>query len=307
MNAQTLRRSLAAAGVLLAGVSGVRAAFRDPLWSARAAALGGAFTALGDDPTAAFYNPAATTEMKSPAANFTYAKLFTGLDEVNVSLSQFAYVRPLKSFNVLSVGWGSVSASNLRREDTVTFGAAHLFRDLGDIGNLAVGVSGRLLSQSFTLDNRTSSDPVFRDGRTRNDFALDVHIHLAEVDALSRNMALGLSVRGINRPDIGFASKDKLPMEAVLGLAYRWRNCTLPLDIVQRGSNVTPEAGVEARFAADHLALRMGSDTHSIGTGLGYRYERPTGLVLSFDYAFLWPLNIQGTSGSHRATLGVRF
>ncbi|HNI56708.1 MAG TPA: hypothetical protein PKZ00_03925 [Elusimicrobiota bacterium] len=37
------------------------------------------------------------------------------------------------------------------------------------------------------------------------------------------------------------------------------------------------------------------------------RYERPNGLVLSFDYAFLWPLNIQGTSGSHRATLGVRF
>lgn len=293
---------------MLALVAGsAEAAFRDPLWSARAAALGGAFTALGDDPTAAFYNPAATTELKSPAANFTYAKLFAGLDEVNVSLSEFAYVRPLKSFNVLSVGWGSVSASGLRREDTVTLGVAHLFRDLGDLGNLSLGVSGRWLSQSFTLDNRTSSDPVFRDGRTRNDFALDLHAHVTEVDALSRNLALGVSLRAVNRPDIGFASKDKLPMEAVLGLAYRWRNCTLPLDIVQRGSDVTPEAGLEARFAADHLSVRFGSDTHSLGTGLGYRYERPNGLVLSFDYAFLWPLNIQGTSGSHRATLGVRF
>jgi hypothetical protein len=92
-----------AATAMLALVAGsAEAAFRDPLWSARAAALGGAFTALGDDPTAAFYNPAATTELKSPAANFTYAKLFAGLDEVNVSLSEFAYVRPLKSFNVLS-------------------------------------------------------------------------------------------------------------------------------------------------------------------------------------------------------------
>lgn len=299
-------RRLIVLAAVLALSAGARAAFRDPLWSARAAALGGAMTALGDDPAGAFYN-AATTPEGSAAAQFTYAKLFTGLDEVNLSLSQFAYVRPLKAYNGISLGWGSVSASRLRREDTVVLGFAHLFRDWGGLGNVAVGASARLLSQSFTLDDRTASDPVFADGRSRQDVAVDLHAYMKDVSPRSPGLSLGLSLRGINRPDVGFLTQDKLPLETVLGLAYRWKNLTFPLDVVVRDSDVTPQFGVESLHAGERLALRLGSDTHSVGTGLGYRIDRSRGLSLKFDYAFLWPLNIEGTSGSHRATLGVRF
>ena len=36
----------------------VQAAFMDPYWSARVAALGGAFTAIADDASGVYYNPA---------------------------------------------------------------------------------------------------------------------------------------------------------------------------------------------------------------------------------------------------------
>jgi hypothetical protein len=114
-------------------------------------------------------------------------------------------------------------------------------------------------------------------------------------------------LRAINQPDVGFATRDTLPMEVALGLAYRWGNYVFPVDLVHRKSTVTPQFGVEGHFADDRLSLRLGSDTHQIGTGLGYQYSLSPRLVLAFDYAFLWPLNVQGTSGSHRATVGVKF
>ncbi len=295
-------------GLLLApGFRSAHAAFRDPLWTARSAALGGAFTAVNGDPTSVFYNPATAVHMTRPAANFTYAKLFAGLDEVNLSLNQFAYARPLKSFSVVTVGWGSVNASGLRREDTAILGFSHLFRDTGGLGEIAVGVSGRYLSQSFTLDARTVGDPVFKNGRTRGDFALDLHAFLPVVSALSENLAAGLSLRAVNRPDVGFSSKDRLPMESVLGVLYKWKNFAFPVDLVHRGGELTPEMGAEASFVENRFALRLGTDTDQVGAGLGYRRTLSPRLALSFDYAFLWPLKIEGTSGSHRATIGVSF
>src|SRR4051794_35336743 len=60
------------------------AVFQDPYWSARVAALGGAFTAVADDPAGVFYNAAATTQIKRRAGSFSYARLFTGLDGVKL-------------------------------------------------------------------------------------------------------------------------------------------------------------------------------------------------------------------------------
>jgi hypothetical protein len=294
------------AGVLcLAGLG--HAAFKDPLWSARVAALGGAYTAMGDDPTAAFYNPAAAVEMENKAANFSYAKLFTGLDEVNLSLNQLAYAHPLGSLGTLTAGWGSVVAGGLRREDTFTLGGAHVFKSVKYVGDISVGASLRYLSQSYTLDERTTSDPVFKDGRASADLAVDLHLYAPSLAAGEGQLAGGISLRALNQPTVGLASDEKLPLEVALGVKYQWRNLKFPLDIVKRESDVTPQVGVEALFSRDRLALRAGTDTHQIGTGLGYQHPLRDSLFLSFDYAFLWPLELKDTSGSHRASVGVKF
>jgi hypothetical protein len=300
------------AGILFVGWGSVflappaHSAFKDPLWSARVAALGGAATALAGDPSAAFYNPATAVTMQDRATHFTYAKLFTGVDSVNLSLNELAYVQPLRGFNVLTAGWGSVIASDLYREDTLTVSGAHLFRELKGVGSLATGLSLRFLSQRYTLDQRSAGDAVFQEGKNRQDLAVDAHVYLPALPTLP-GLSAGLSVRALNRPDVGFAEEDKLPTEVALGALYQWKNFRFPVDLVSRKSEQTPHFGVEALFVQKRLALRAGTDTHQIGTGVGYQYRLGGPISLSIDYTFLWPLELQNTSGSHRATVGLQF
>ncbi len=284
----------------------VHGAFEDPLWSARVAALGGAATALNAGPVAAFYNPASVVAQENTEVEFTYAKLFAGLDNVNLSLSELSYLQTLPGDNVLTAGWGSVSASGLRREDTLAIGASHLFQDVKWIDKIAAGATFRYLSQSYTLDPRSAGDPVFQDGTSRSDVAIDLHAFVPEIPRVP-SLKAGLSIRSLNQPDVGFSETDKLPLEVAVGAHYRWKNMAFPLDLVFRGGDATPQLGIEALFLKDRLALRGGTDTDQIGTGVGYSHELGAKRALVFDYTFLWPLNLQDTSGSHRATLGVRF
>lgn len=284
----------------------VHGAFKDPLWSARVAALGGAATALEAGPVAAFYNPAAVVSQKEKEAEFTYAKLFAGLDDVNLSLSELSYLHPLVGNTVLTAGWGSVNASGLRREDTLAIGVGHLFQDVKWIDKISAGATVRYLSQSYTLDQRTATDPVFKDGSRRSDIAIDVHGYVPEVPYVA-DLSAGLSVRSLNQPDVGFSEKDTLPLEVSLGALYRYKKINFPVDLVFRHGDLTPQVGVEALFFKERLALRGGTDTDQIGTGVGYTHDIAEKVGITFDYTFLWPLNLQDTSGSHRATLGVRF
>ena len=306
MNRSLLRRSIGWWGFLFFGVLG-HGAFQDPLWSARVAALGGAYTTMGDDATAAFYNPAATVAMEHPTAQFSYAKLFTGLEEVDLSLNNLAYVHPVGEWGVLTAGWGSVVAGGVRREDTLTVGGAHLFKNIPYVGDVAVGMSLRHLSQSYTLDQRTTNDPVFQEGRTKSDVAVDAHVYVPPVPVGHGRVSTGISFRALNAPDVGFATAETLPVEIALGVQYQWGRYSFPVDIVTRSGEVTPQFGVEALFLENRMAIRAGSDTNQVGAGLGYQHQLNDRLGLSFDYAFLWPLELKETSGSHRATVGIKF
>lgn len=289
-------------------VTPLRAAFEDPLWSARAAALGGAFSTIGDDPTGAFYNPAAVAAARPWGANFGYAQLFTGLDNVDLSMSQLAYVHPLPEGTAISIGWGSVVAGGLRREDTVVLGVAQRIENVPAIGILSAGASLRYLSQKYTLDAaRSAGDPVFRDGNQRGVVAIDVHAHVPEMDPLLEGLSMGLSVRGLNNPDVGLGSEARLPTEVVFGLKYDFKRWSLPMDMVARDGEIEPHLGVEGRVARDRVALRAGTDTHQAGVGFGYAHPLGQSTQLQMDYTFLWPLEVEGTSGSHRATIGLRF
>lgn len=298
--------ALVCGGMVWAMAVGTQAAFEDPLWSARVAALGGASGAVDTGASSAFYNPAAAVLNDKHEVHFTYAKLFAGLDDVGLSLNELGYFHPLKGNNVLAAGWGSIVASNLRREDTLALSGAHLFENVKVVGDLSTGLTLRYLSQSYTLDERTAGDPVFSEGRTQGDFALDVHAYVPVVPKLPE-LSLGLSLRSLNQPDVGFSEEDTLPIEMVLGGLYKWRNFSIPADLVLSEGELTPQVGVEGLYFQDRLALRGGTDIDQVGLGVGYNHEMGGKRFLLFDYTFLWPLNVDDTSGSHRATLGVKF
>lgn len=294
-----------------AALEDAKAAFLEPYWSARVAALGGAFTAISNDATASFYNPAAAVGMDRKQASFSYAKLFSGLDGVKLGLNHLAYMQPLMNRQaVLGFGWGSFNADALYREDTFALSYAQSIKGLlgkNYGGDLSVGMTVKYLGRSFSLNDYSASDPVFKDGAGMHTFALDLHFLSVPSPKYLPGVTVGLTIRNVNRPNIGYQDTENLPTEYDWGLAYRWRNVVFPVDIVQRNGGIRPKFGMEWWLMNDHLAVRMGGDIGQVATGFGYQYDLTKHFSVVFDYAFMWPLQLDGTTGSHRATLGVKF
>ena len=67
----------------------------------RANAMGGAFTAVGNDASSLYWNPAGVASLEKYEAMFTYTSLFKDL---NINLNYFALVIPVE-------GWGNFGVS----------------------------------------------------------------------------------------------------------------------------------------------------------------------------------------------------
>ncbi len=109
------------------------AAFKDTGWSARSAGMGGAYTAVSDDSGGILYNPAGIVQAENYELNFMYAKLFTGLDAVDLGLNYGAFIIPTKIMGTFGLNWANFIAADLYREDTVTITYA---RNLNELINL---------------------------------------------------------------------------------------------------------------------------------------------------------------------------
>ncbi|OGR96209.1 MAG: hypothetical protein A2902_03090 [Elusimicrobia bacterium RIFCSPLOWO2_01_FULL_64_13] len=291
--------------------SKARSAFLDPYWSARVAALGGAFTALSDDPAGTLYNAAATVKVKRPKVHFTYARLFQGLDEATLSLSQFGYVHPVSAKAAFGLAWASFETKDLYREDTGVLTYARRLEDwlagFGYKGEFSLGVSVRYLTQAFHLDERTRRDPVFINGGRNQAYTVDAHIYAAPDPEQLEGLSLGLSLRSLNQPNLGYRQTERLPKEVAAGLLYRWDRYALPVDVTLRANEITPHMGLEAEFLDKSFKARVGSDLDQVGTGFGIGFPITRRIAVAVDYGFLWPLKIEKTAGSHRATVGLEF
>ncbi len=285
------------------------AAFQDPYWTARVAGLGGAYAGISDDSAGIFYNAAGTAKAESADIQFTYAKLFAGVDEVKLSLNHLSYIRPMGSYGVLGLGWGNFTSADLYKEDTILLSYALNLKGLAEKihlrGDISAGIGVRYLRRKFDLDARSSADPVFRDGSQKQAAAVDAHV-MVEPEQIE-GFKIGLSAKGINRPDVSYQDGEKLPMEITGGISYRWRNITIPIDITSRNGEIKPHFGGEVKLWRERVALRIGSDKDQLGSGVGYEHRLGTRFGIGMDYSFLWPFELANSAGSHRASVGLKF
>lgn len=298
-------------GVVLVGClwNFSHAAFQDYYPSARVAALCGAFTALSDDPAAVFYNPGATVKVKQKMGQFSYARLYTGLQQTVLSLGEFAYIQPVTSQITAGIGWDSFSATDLYREDSFLLSGSGSFKTLiPDFkGEIALGASVRYLTRRFVTDDRTASDPVFASQNRVQNASVDLHFYFEPDPELMQGVALGASVRSLNEPDVGFREAERLNREISAGFVYTAPRLAIPFDVTNRLGETLPHAGGEFYLLRKRLTLRAGSDTLQFGGGFGYRQYFSENFSIVIDYAFLWPLKVDNIAGSHRMTLGIAF
>ena len=132
---------------LLVGQSNVgttAASFLEIGIGARSLAMGGAFTAVADDATALYWNPAGITNILQPTAHFYYAPWF-----VDIDFTHGAAVVPLGRMGTLGLSITSVTMGEMKvRTLQVPEGTGELF----EVSNLALATTyARKLTDRFSF------------------------------------------------------------------------------------------------------------------------------------------------------------
>ena len=281
--------------------------------SARAAALGGSFSAVyGDDVNAFFYNPALLNETMHRHLSLSY---LNHLSDINAGF--LAYSRHYEGLGTLGAGlrflsWGEFQGADEQGNRTGTFGASDVALTLSgaraQTERLRYGASVHLIY---------SSVESFKASAVAADLGVLYHL-----DSQQLTFSASVNNLGITLSSLG-ATKDELPLDLRVGLTKRLRY--IPLLISLTGYNLhdigdEPEDGTilsnvfqhvilggefqfsqafNVRFGYNHRrheGLKTGSRLDLAGVGLGF------GLMIRrfhLDYAF----NSWSFGGLHQLTV----
>lgn len=295
--------------------------------SARAEAMGGAYTAVVDDVDATYWNPAGLMQLKRSSIGLTHLEWFEDIRYEYISYAdKYDYIGAIgASLGFLYLGdipktlespSGDYDAAN----SGGTFGASDLALTLAWAGNLGlrehkVGIGVKIITESID-ENQSFS------------FGVDIgnqllisktrwYRNLAKTSAVANFIpsTIGLSFKNIGTPVKFFNQNDPLPLTASVGLAYKFLEddltASLDLDyqtveslmVIRAGGEYWIDTGI--RGAPDQMldvALRAGyrtgydsSSAPGFSFGAGMRYGG-----LGLDYVFM-PFGDLGVT--HRVSL----
>jgi hypothetical protein len=227
----------------------------------RACAMGEAYTAIADDPSAVYWNPAGLSRMNAMDVMFSHN--FWLLD---MSMQYFSAILPTPWGNFgLGLCYSS-SGSIPQIEDFIKTGEYTAYDAVVSLSfarqlpkAVSVGISAKtILSQIEKVQAST--------------YALDIGL-LYDVSVIS-GLHLGINVQNIG-PGMTFIEQtDPLPLCIRAGAGYNWKNLTMGLSMNDylKGENDVGMGGEYLLLKV--LALRLGYNTRSSisgGVGLVYR------------------------------------
>jgi hypothetical protein len=219
--------------------------------------MGGAFTALADDMHALYYNPAGLGDLIRPEIGVYYARLFPSLtDQTRTAQTFLSGASPIP----LNGRWGGVGfgyqefrADDLFKERTFALAYGHRPKDTR-WDRFAFGGGLKFFNRDYGVGNAVTPDPVFADGRSASAVGFD----LGALYSLFPGLKTGLAVQNLNRPDLGLASDDRLPLVTRWGVAYDNNELRVTADLT-RGAYLTGRndhrflLGAERRWLAAAL------------------------------------------------------
>jgi len=235
----------------------------------RAIAMGSAFTAVANEATAMFWNPAGLVQIDYQEISGTHADLFgTGIKDNYV-----AFILPVSLNQVVGFDWYHSGYD----DDELNFGENRFDFSYGRRlhRSVSLGLTGKMLTRGFDLDGST-----VREGRG---FGMDFGILAAPL----RNLQLGLVAQDAFGTEVDYSESGKsmaYPRNVRFGSAYMpTSGSVVAFDIDDRY-----HLGGEYRVL-DLLAVRGGwekdrdgdeKSTYTFGAGIKFG-------VFRFDYAYV--------------------
>lgn len=272
------------------------AGFGDTGYSARAAAMGSAFTAVSDDVSGMVFNPANSGQVREIQSQLSYLRqrhLPGGvIDQDFLALGAVFPVQQELIRGGVGLLWSYEKRPGVStgRMAGLNYGTRGLFEF--EEGGLELGSNLKFMSQSGA--------------------GLKPAIDLGVLGRLRERTQWGVSVINANRPSLGMG--DRAPAAIRAGVSEQVRGFTLALDVAKREPSsglrgvVTIGSGIErwwpterkGSFAA-RLGLLMSDPTRTFNWGLGWRI-----MGGQVDYAMTVPMRGALVTG-HALTFLLRF
>ena len=287
------------APALYAGSGSDAAAFLKIDSGARAAAMGGAFTAAGDDASSVFYNPAGPALARNDELMLSHSEWLEGLKHEHA-----AYIHPVSPRLTLFTGFTALIIPSLDKLDV-----------FGDkTGNFSAmdGAAGAGLSWAFKRDffGGLFAKTVYQQADKRKAFAYAGDFGLVRT-YYGDTVRLGLAAQNLGTRMKLYKESFDLPRTYRGGAAYRFdKTAWLTAEVVKAGQSDTAfAAGAEGEYSFSfkevvfaRLGYRTGRSKDAgsgISAGVGLQ-----GNDLRVDYAFS-PFGDLGDT--HRISLTLKF
>jgi len=294
---------------------------------ARALGMGGAFWAIADDGSAAYWNPAGLSRLQKAEMLFMHAEQFGSL----VNHDYLSFVQPLRGDGRAS----SVGISLVRLAVDNIQVTRDAYEDLNQNGRWDQGEP--ILPDRFYLDSDTEYALFLSYGReVRSDLSLGGNLKMIRQGLLNNtSFGMGIDLGALYRPmkeislgarvadvtttriswdtghketilptvSLGAAWTHALPalngtITAGLGLASTFSGRDAASQVASGAWGGDLQAGLEYWYGHT-VAARIGSDSGSLTAGAGLR-----GRGLGADYAYL---SNQDLDATHRVSASVRF
>jgi len=253
---------------------------------ARATAMGEALTALADDATALYWNPAGLAQLRERELSTMYNMHFQEIKQGYVSLA-FPLSKGTVGLGVNYVDMGEIEGRDEYGNPTGNFGASDIQSLLGYANKISpklmLGISAGMLQDTIAGDKKTA-------------YLCSGGILFKPTELIS----IGLACQNIGSK----LGEDPLPLTIRGGIAARLKSISLEADIVKpMDDDMYYCAGLEwwiANIVALRAGYRTGRDIGSgISAGLGLKISK-----INLDYAYV-PYGDLGNI--QRISLGIKF
>jgi len=265
---------------------------------ARAAGMGGAYTAVAEGATATYWNPAGLTDITKGAIEFSH---FEWYQDITVEHLSFAYNindNSVIGAFVTYINYGLINGYDINGQSTEQLNAADWVGGLSLAfklaENISVGLNGKYINQ--TLDNITGI-------AIAADFGLKFTTDKLSIAGYLGNFGTDMDFNGY---------KEKIPTAGRLGLSLRpYGNSLLTAIEVEKqfDGNLIMRQGVEYTFKKQYF-IRSGFNyvpeaENSIGNGITFGAGVDLNIA-EVNYSFT-PSENYSSEEIHRISLAFKF
>lgn len=283
---------------LLVACSQLLAVFDDYEPSTRARGLGGAFTALSDDATGIFYNPAGL-RFAGNNIDLSYTKIY-GLDFFQVGSASMSMDLPRK-FGVIGFGMisHSVESDGVDMMSELQISLAHSITIMEDIhSSFHFGYAANVYNLGFGEFVNESDESENVDFGDQTAFGINV----GALAILRERTRLAFTASNINNPKFGKSNEEDIPRKLAVAVAYEpYQGICTTIELKKAvGEDTQVRAGAEVEVH-ENFMLRFGVGNNPSRYSMGFKVEAYNVIV---NYAF----NTHAVLNmSHHFGIGYRF